>query len=164
MQVFRIQENTPEVYTNTSRDFQLIGRLYDCVINGVKFDTDSILRIIDTESIDSKLLKLLQTKIGFFTSADITDDDLRYVLESFPIIVKNKGSLKGINQAVAVFLKLKHIKSDVKVDIFNKYGTHPYTVQINLNMPYTDTILLDEILKYVLPTGYVVAYSFYNDI
>ena len=164
MKVFRIQENTPEVYTNTSRDFQLIGRLYDCVINGIKFDTDSILRIIDTESIDSKLLKLLQTKIGFFTSADITDDDLRYVLESFPMIVKNKGSLKGINQAIAVFLKLKHIKSDVKVDIFNKYGTHPYTVQINLNMPYTDTILLDEILKYVLPTGYVVAYSFYNDI
>lgn len=164
MQVFRIQENTPEVYTNTSRDFQLIGRLYDCVINGIKFDADSILRIIDTESIDSKLLKLLQTKIGFFTSTDITDDDLRYVLESFPIIVKNKGSIKGIRQAVLVFLKLKHIKSDVTIDVFNKHGTHPYTVQISLNMPYTDTILLDEILKYVIPTGYVVAYSFYNDI
>ena len=164
MQVFRIQENTPEVYTNTSRDFQLIGRLYDCIINGIKFDTDSILDIIDTTSIDSKLLKLLQTKIGFFTSKEVTDDDLRYVLKAFPIIVKNKGSLKGIKQAVSVFLKLKHIKAKVSVDVFNKYGTHPYVVQINLNVPYTDTILLDEILKYVLPTGYVVAYSFYNDI
>ena len=164
MSIFRVQEKTPEVYTNTSRDFQLIGRLYDCVINGIKFDTDSILDIIDTDNIDSKLLKLLQTKLGFFTTKDITDDDLRYVLEAFPIIVKNKGSLKGIEQAVSVFLKLNHIKSNVKIDIFNNTEAHPYVIQIYLNMPYTDTYLLDEILKYILPTGYVVSYDFYNDI
>ena len=61
MSLFRIQDKTPEVYTSTSRDFQLIGRLYDCIINGVKFDIDSILDIINTDFIDSKLLKLLQT-------------------------------------------------------------------------------------------------------
>ena len=164
MSMFRIQDKTPEVYTNTSRDFQLIGRLYDCIINGIKFDVDSMLDIINTDNIDSKLLKLLQTKLGFFTSKDITDDDLRYILEAFPIIVKNKGSLKGIEQAVSVFLKLNHIKSNVKIEVFNNIGVHPYVIQIYLNMPYTDTFILDEILKYILPTGYVISYDFYNDI
>ena len=163
MSVFRLQENTPEVYTNTSRDFQLIERLYDCVINGIRFDVDSILNIVDTNSIDSKLLSLLQTKIGFFTQNDITDDDLRYILKAFPVIVKNKGSLKGIEGAVNVFLKLKHVNTNVYIKIFNKQGQYPYIVQIGLNMPYTDTALLDEILKYVLPTGYVVSYMFNNN-
>lgn len=164
MSMFRIQDKTPEVYTNTSRDFQLIGRLYDCIINGIKFDVDSMLDIINTDNIDSKLLKLLQTKLGFFTSKDITDDDLRYILEAFPIIIKNKGSLKGIEQAVSVFLKLNHIKSNVKIEVFNNTSVHPYVIQIYLNMPYTDTFILDEILKYILPTGYVISYDFYNDI
>lgn len=163
MSVFRLQENTPEVYTNTSRDFQLIERLYDCVINGIRFDVDSILNIVDTNSIDSKLLSLLQTKIGFFTQNDITDDDLRYILKAFPVIVKNKGSLKGIEGAVNVFLKLKHVNTNVYIKIFNKQGQYPYIVQIGLNMPYMDTALLDEILKYVLPTGYVVSYMFNNN-
>lgn len=163
MSVFRLQENTPEVYTNTSRDFQLIERLYDCVINGIRFDVDSILNIVDTNSIDSKLLSLLQTKIGFFTQNGITDDDLRYILKAFPVIVKNKGSLKGIEGAVNVFLKLKHVNTNVYIKIFNKQGQYPYIVQIGLNMPYMDTALLDEILKYVLPTGYVVSYMFNNN-
>lgn len=165
MSMLRIQENTPEVYTDTSRDFQLIGRLYDCVINGIRFDVDSIINIIDTSSIDSKLLSLLQTKIGFFTQATVTDDDLRYVLKAFPVIVRNKGSLKGIEGAVNVFLKLKHVNTNVNIKIFNNHGQYPYVVQIGLDMPYTDTVLLDEILKYVLPTGYIISYIFnYNDL
>jgi hypothetical protein len=162
--MFRIQDKTPEVYTNTSRDFQLIGRLYDCIINGIKFDVDSILDITDTDNINSRLLKLLQTKLGFFTNKDITDDNLRYILEAFPIIIKNKGSLKGIEQAVSVFLKLNHIKSDVKVEVINNSSVHPYIIKIYLNMSYTDTYILDEILKYILPTGYIISYSFYNDV
>lgn len=165
MSMLRIQENTPEVYTDTSRDFQLIGRLYDCVINGIRFDVDSIINIIDTSSIDSKLLSLLQTKIGFFTQATVTDDDLRYVLKAFPVIVRNKGSLKGIEGAVNVFLKLKHVNTNVNIKIFNNHGQYPYVVQIGLDMPYTNTVLLDEILKYVLPTGYIISYIFnYNDL
>ena len=50
MSVIRVQEMTPQVYTEDSRDFQLLSRLYDSVFNGVKFDTDSILSLIDTKS------------------------------------------------------------------------------------------------------------------
>lgn len=164
MSLFRVQDKTPEVYTDTSRDFQLIGRLYDCVINGIKFDIDSIPDLICTDTCDSKLLSLLQTKLGFFSKAQIPDDDLRYVLKAFPDILKNKGSLKGIEQAVRVFLKLNHMKSDIRIDVINKSISHPYVIQIGLDLGFKDTLILDEILKYIIPTGYSIAYSFYNDI
>lgn len=164
MSLFRIQDKTPEVYTSTSRDFQLIGRLYDCIINGVKFDIDSILDIINTDFIDSKLLKLLQTKLGFFSNKYITDDDLRYILKAFPFIIKNKGSMKGIEQAVSMFLKINGIKSKVRVEKTNESLSHPYVIQISLDASVKDTTILDEVFKYILPTGYDVQYKFLNDI
>lgn len=162
MSVFRVQDKTPEVYTSTSRDFQLIGRLYDCIINGVKFDTDSILDIINTDNIDSRLLKLLQTKIGFFSSKDITDESLRYVLKAFPEIVKHKGSIKSIKQAVCTFLKLNGIKSFVYVNKINNSLSNPYTIEIGIDSSIKDTYILDQILKYILPTGYSISYFYYN--
>ena len=164
MSLFRIQEKTPEVYTSTSRDFQLIGRLYDCIINGIKFDTDSILDIINTDFIDSRLLKLLQTKLGFFSDKYMTDEDLRYILKAFPYVVKNKGSLKGIEQAVSIFLKINGIRSKVRIRKINKSLSKPYTIEISLNMSYRDTTILSEILKYILPTGYNVEFKFIYDI
>ncbi|MBO7696689.1 MAG: hypothetical protein J6T10_29015 [Methanobrevibacter sp.] len=163
MSVFRVQDKTPEVYTSTSRDFQLIGRLYDCIINGIKFDTDSILDIINTDSIDSRLLKLLQTKIGFFSSKDITDESLRYVLKAFPEIIKHKGSLKSIKQAVCTFLKLNGIKSNVYINITNNSLSNPYTVEIGVDDSIKNTYILNEIFKYILPTGYAISYIYHKD-
>ena len=163
MSLFRVQEKTPEVYTSTSRDFQLLGRLYDCIINGVKFDTDSILDIINTDNIDNKLLKLLQTKLGFFSSKDITDESLRYILKAFPKIVKNKGSLKSIRQAVCTFLKLNGIKSKVRIKKINNNLSEPYIIEIGLDEKINNIYILNEIFKYILPTGYIVSYIYYKD-
>ena len=163
MSVFRVQDKTPEVYTSTSRDFQLIGRLYDCIINGVKFDADSILDNINTDNIDSRLLKLLQTKIGFFSSKDITDESLRYILKAFPEIIKHKGSIKSIRQAVCTFLKLNGIKSTIYINKTNNSLSNPYTIEIGIDDTITNTYILDEILKYILPTGYTIMYTYHKD-
>lgn len=163
MPVFRVQDKTPEVYTSTSRDFQLLGRLYDCIINGVKFDVDSVIDVINTDNIDNKLLKLLQTKLGFFSSKDITDESLRYILKAFPTILKHKGSLKSIKQAVCTFLKLNGIKSKVSIRKVNNNLTSPYLIEISLDERIDNTYILNEILKYILPTGYIISYIYYKD-
>ena len=41
--MLRLENNTPSIYCQKSRDFQLFCRLYDVVNNGVKFDIDSII-------------------------------------------------------------------------------------------------------------------------
>ena len=163
MKLIRLQNMVPEVYPNNSRDFQLFCRLYDCVFNGNKFDIDSILDICDTEYIDSKLLRLLQSKLGFLTDADISDDELRYILKAFPYMVKWKGSKKAIEQAVYVFLKLNHIKTNVRVTVSNNTPSEgTYSVEIGMETAYRDTTILTEMLKYLMPTGYKISYLFYH--
>ena len=164
MSLIRVQDNVPECYENESRDFQLIGRLYDCIINGVKFDIDSMLNLTNTVTCSQRVLQLLQTKLGFFSNAILTDDELRYTLSAFPVIIKNKGSLKGIKQAVYVFLKANHLTNSAMISITQKSEDNPYSIVIGINSPIMNTTLLDEIFKYILPTGYTVSYMFYTNL
>ena len=160
MSFIRLQENVPEVYINASRDFQLLCRLYDCMINSVKFSIDGVLRVIDTRLCSNALLSLLQTKLGFFTEKDFSYDEIRYVLRAFPDIIKYKGSKRGILQAVYVFCKLKHIQTIPNIEIINKQNDKPiYQINIILYATPQDTTLLSEIFRYILPTGYTVRYS-----
>lgn len=57
--IWRTADNVPEVYPAESRDFQLIGRVLDYVVNGVKFDIDSIRALSNTQDIMGSLLPLL---------------------------------------------------------------------------------------------------------
>ena len=164
MAVFRLQHNVPEIYVNESRDFQLLCRAYDCINGAVKFDIDTIADVTDTNICNSRLLPLLQTKIGFFSDEDLDNDALRYVLKAFPYMVKNKGSRKGIEQAIYTFLKIHSIDTDVLVNITNEDDVDPYSIKIGINSSFKDTTILQEMLKYIIPTGYVVEVFFYTPV
>ena len=103
--MFRLQDNTPSVYVNQSRDFQLFCRLYDCINNGVKFDIDTMLNILDPMKINDRMLNLLCTKVGFFPKAQYNSNVLRHIIASFPYAIKHKGTLLGIEIAVGTILK-----------------------------------------------------------
>lgn len=168
--MIRLQDKTPEVYCAESRDFQLFCRLYDCVVNGIKFDIDTIPDILDGMTCRSSMLQLLQTKVGFFTNKRLTDDALRYVLTAFPIMIKNKGSLKAIQQAVNVFFKVNGIKSEVQIWAVSEptqvYDTwvEDHTIVIGINSIIKDVSLLEEIFRYILPPGFKYYFYFYNKI
>lgn len=154
--MFRLQDNTPSVYTEQSRDFQLFCRLYDCIFNGVKYDIDSITDILDPNKINDRLLGLLCTKIGFFTSRTYDSYLLRHILVAFPYAVKSKGSIRGIQIAVSTILKaegdlrLSSEASDVRID----YREDLSTIYIYTSVPVINTHALDDFLKYILPVGY----------
>ena len=168
--MIRLQDKTPEVYCSESRDFQLFCRLYDCVVNGVKFDIDTIPDILNAMTCRSSMLQLLQTKVGFFTNKQLTDDALRYVLTAFPMMVKNKGSLKAVQQAVNVFFKVNGIRSEVQIWSVSEptqiYDTwvDDHTIIIGINSTVRDVSLLEEIFRYILPTGFGYYFYFYNQV
>lgn len=174
--IWRTAYNVPEVYPAESRDFQLLGRLLDSVMNGVKFNIDAIKYLSSTADIMSSLLPLLQEKLGFFSKEKFTDQELRYILDAFPTIIKYKGSKKGIEEAINVFLRLHCMDSHtvysivvgddstsdsgyLEYDILNKYSIH-----IKIQSTPRDTKVLDEIFRYILPTGYLVEYIFYQTV
>ena len=167
MKQFRISENVPDVYPRKSRDFQLFCAIFDCLFGELKYNIDSIIDITNTSQCNERLLPLLQTKLGFFTKEKISGEDLRLILRAFPTIVRNKGSKTGITQAVQVYLKLFGLDVDSEVTITNKVFTdgkyddeRSYIVDIAVSDKLTDTSILTEILRYVIPAGYKLRYSY----
>lgn len=165
MALMRFQTRTPNEYCNQSRDFQLLCRLCDCVFNNTLFDIETMTDIINTKKCRDNILPLLQTKLGFFTNKDIISEQLRYVLEVFPILVKKKGSISAIIEAVTMYLKIYSIVSPVEAYYTKEsipLGRHVIpdnTVVIGITSGYQDTSILDEVFRYILPIG--VGYYFY---
>lgn len=156
--MFRLQNNTPEVYTNNSRDFQLFERLFDTIINGVRFDINTIPDILNSFTINERMLDLLCTKIGFFTRENIPNDVLRVILNSFPYAVKNKGSKTGILYAVCTILKMEGTFEVPEIIIDNTN----YVVQVFTNEDIKNKKALKEYLKYIIPVGYTLVIEKYD--
>lgn len=166
MSLLRMQNRTPPVYCEESRDFQLLCRLYDTIVNGLLFDIETITDIINTKNIRSSFLQLLQTKLGFFTLHNFDENTLRYVLSGFPIMVKNKGSRIAIEYAVNTFLKINNILSPVTVTfqktpltLYNGYTVPDHTIVVGISASLQEATILEEIFRYILPAG--IAYYFY---
>lgn len=155
--LFRLQDNTPEAYTEDSRDFQLMLRLLDCVNSGVGFYTDSITNTIDTKFCSASLLELLKTKLGFFSNVEFQERELRYILRGFPYIMRHKGSLLGIKEAVYAYMNAKGISCPHKTYV----DRDKHKVFVYIESAVTDTTILDEIFKFIVPAGYSVEYAFY---
>lgn len=159
--MFRLQNNVPSTYIEQSRDFQLFCRLYDCINNGVQFDISTITDILDPIKVNDRVVKLLATRVGFITDIDIDNTVLRYILSAYPYIIKNKGTRKGIEAAVNAILHAEHSIKAATVEIVNKPAEGSNQAGYSVNI-YTPIILssktkkaLNELLKYILPVGYV---------
>lgn len=153
--MFRLQNNVPEVYPEKSRDFQLFCRLYDACFGSTKFSIDSISRLSNTKECDSRVLELLKTKLGLFTTVSADTTELRYLLQAFPTLIRYKGCKQGVD-----YIKILYTKMYNSVDTPNvEYDNTNYKVLITFSeQPKNDKLLL-ELFKYVLPTGYIINYQ-----
>lgn len=166
--LIRLEDRTPPYYTEESRDFQLFLRLYDCINNMMILDSNEVSNITDTRTIKTELLPLLQTKVGFFTNYNIDAEMMRTILYAFPIIVKNKGTIEGIKQAVRIFLKVLHIETEV--DIFYTSGgvsvgnleVSDHSLLIGIGEVVDQFYVLEEIFRYILPAGFSYTIYFYE--
>jgi len=155
--LFRLQNNVPEVYVNESRDFQLFCRLYDSAFNSTKYSIDSLQRATSTKECDATLLDLLKTKLGLFSTVEVPDDSLRYILTAFPVIMRYKGSKIAIDYILTLYSRLSHSE--------NAFATYDEAELINSRLILTFASafkvdeLLFELLQYVLPTGFLIEYK-----
>lgn len=159
--MFRIQDNVPEVYIQQSRDFQLLSRLFDTLLSGVKYDIDTVVNILDASKARDTMLSLMCTKVGFFTREEIDAQVLKYIIASFPYIVRNKGTVEGIQLAVNTILKAENTTDIYQLPIVKVVNAEvedkqfqPYTVYIYTTISAYNRRALKELLQYVLPTGY----------
>ena len=166
--IYRTQKNVPDVYINESRDFQLLGRLLDSVVNDSRFYIEGIKNIISVKTCPSNLLPLLATKIGFFSKYNFQDEQLRGILQAFPWLIRYKGSKRAIYQSIFLFFRLSGINPNFLVDIVNIHDStsyeEDYTIYITFVSKPLQTNILDAIFEYILPPGYVVKYIYSDQI
>ena len=167
--MFRLQNNVPEVYVQKSRDFQLLCRLFDSVFAGVKFSTDSVARTCNTKECNDKLLELLKLKLGLFTDIDISNKELRYILQAYPIIIRYKGCIQGVKYVLNLFQRISQIGSEAPIineNFVKDELKYEYNINHHFEVTFSDNVfndkLLIELLKLVIPTGYTISYAVRN--
>lgn len=122
MDIFRIENNVPDVYVNNSRDFQLLARLKTVLVAAIKHDINSIRFLSNTTYCRDSQLENLSTKLGFFHNTTLNSDVLRTVLQAFPYLVRRKGTKQAIEQTINCFLKAIGLYTKCRVTITNKAG------------------------------------------
>ena len=156
--MFRLQDNVPEIYVQASRDFQLFCRLYDAIQGGVKFSIDSLQDATSTKSCNASLLELLKTKLGLFTSTEVSEENMRLVLSAFPYIMRCKGSLRGVHYILNLFSRLTDEHEAIGI-IDEEKLTTDHELHVTFPRDLKNDTLLIELLKLILPAGYMLTYA-----
>ena len=151
--MFRVQRNVPEVYVNESRDFQLLSRLYDCWQGSVNYNVLSMVNSLEPTTALDRVLELLATRVGFFPRVRLDANILRYIIASFPYILKNKGTSTGIKEAVYAIMKAE-VDPKATEEVVITIDNYDRNVIIATQNDIYNKLALREVMRYVLPFGY----------
>lgn len=157
--MFRLENNVPEIYVQESRDFQLFCRLYDSAFGGVKYSIDSLQKATSTLQCNDNLLDLIRLKIGLFKDLNISNDELRIILDAFPTIMRYKGSERALKYILNVYQRLIKDNTSYIYTIVNKSDHQDYTIYLRFSQEQKYDSLLKELIGLILPTGYTLIYE-----
>ena len=145
--MIKLQDLTPSIYYEQSRDFQFIGRLYDIVLNYIKTNADNLYTLPIGKNMDEKLLNLLAFTLGFQSKHHYNSKQLLAICSVLPLILKNKGSLNAILIAVNSILYAEGISQALDYEFKNN------NLVLYLSQDLSDLTLLKDIMIYILPAG-----------
>ena len=155
--MIKLEELTPLIYYKESRDFQLIGRLFDLVLNFCKTSADTIYYLPQSLNADKQFVTLLAMTLGFKPKHNYNSTQLRAICSILPTILKNKGSLNAILLIATTLLRAEGIVESLEYDYLTKKlsddDDRPLGLTIYLPIQLHDTILLEDLLDYVAPAG-----------
>lgn len=153
--MIRMQELTPEVYYNNSRDFQLLCHLFDLVLNSTKTEADILFNLPLSTNSPDQLLNLMSTTFGLrLDMTKYTAAQLRAICSVAPRLMKYKGSLQAVHYLVAALMRVEGAAEEYLIE---QDMNDPYHITISLPTQAKHKAILDEILPYITPAG--VTYS-----
>ena len=107
------------------------------------------------------MLDLLAKTLGFNSKHNYNTDDLVTLCNTFITILRDKGSLTSINEAVTALLNAQHIEEKfLVVDSIDDYNKKTHSVDIYVPKELTDLILLEDLFDYILPAGYTYRFIY----
>lgn len=150
--MIKIQDSVPSIYYDTSRDFQLIGHLFDLVLNSVKTEADLLFSLPFSTNSDDQLLDLLAFTLGLRLSKDkYTSAQLRAVCSVAPRVMRTKGSIAAIELLCTALMRADSVEGQFSIELSE--DRTKLTVYITNAATCKD--LLNELLPYIVPAGIV---------
>jgi hypothetical protein len=146
--MIRLQDLTPEVYYNESRDFQFIGRLFDVVLNSVKTEADLLMNLPLSTNSPDELLELMTFTFGLkLDLTKYTNNQLRAICSIAPHLMRTKGTMKAVELICTALLRAEGVEGTYKLQVKEN--------NLEVIMPPTaqNKELLRDLLPYVLPAG-----------
>lgn len=147
--MIKLQDYTPEVYYKESRDFQLIGRLYDLILNYSKTNAGMLYYLPLSQNSDDQFIELLAYTLGFKQKHSYTAKHLRAICSVFSEILRNKGSIKSVLLACGAIMHSEGIDKDIDYEL----SDNNTALRLYLPPELNDTTLLSDLMDYILPAG-----------
>lgn len=150
--MIKIQNSVPSIYYNSSRDFQLLGHLFDLVLNSTKTEADLLFNLPLSTNSDDQLLDLMTFTLGLrLNKAKYTSRQLRAICSVAPRMMRLKGSQKAIELLCTALMRADSAEGNFSI-VLNEAQTE-LTVYITSYATCRDA--LHEVLPYILPAGMV---------
>lgn len=156
--MIKTENIVPSNYYTRSRDFQLLGRVLDIVFNSSKGYSDMVQYDTICSNTDYRLLDLIAKAVGFEVKRKYDVHDLFVLCSTFKSIIRKKGTVSAVEDCVRVLLKAQNINKPFQVidlDAYIDSNTKAYELEILVPEELTDIALLEDMLEYVLPAGYI---------
>ena len=144
-----IKNQIPNIYYDASRDFQVLGHLYEVVLNYSKTNADLLYLLPNGIDTDTRATELLATTLGFKLRRNYDKAQLAALVSIFPRLLKMKGTITAINLAGNALVKASGVPGTFASDLDPK--THVLTIQIPIEL--SDITLFIDLLPYILPSG-----------
>lgn len=157
--IFRLDDNVPRIYVEESRDFQMLCRLFTYGFNAPKYEAETLHYLNSGMLTNDRLLGNLCEKPGFMDGETVKGEYLRYITENFGRLVRDKGAETGICNSVYLYLLMYNISTACFVQI----DRSTYTIHIGIKSAVKDIQVLYTILKYIVPTGWLLDIFFYAE-
>lgn len=148
----------PEAYSS-SRDYKVFLRLLGIVCTVLKYNTDHLSDLYDADKCPSQLLPLLATMVGYEYDSSLSEKFNRAIIKAYPTLIKNKGSIRGLEMATALSLNTNMSENaprsldQVWVSMDDKD-----TGEIMIYYPSSITELNKQLIEVVRPAGTVINY------
>ena len=150
MALIKTYNSVPSVYTHQSRDFQLIGHIYEAMFNSSKLATDMLNKMMPNSDFDERLLNLSTTTTGFIRKHEYNTMDLTMILSSFAHLLRIKGTKSAIESALNILLRSQGISDPYAIDI----DSDNKLLTLYLSERLEDVVLLTDLFDYILPFGF----------
>jgi hypothetical protein len=145
--MIKIKDQLPSIYYDASRDFQILGHLYEVVLNYTKTNADMLYLLPNGIEADTRSTEMLATTLGFRLKRNYDKEQLAALVSIFPRLLKIKGTKGAVDLAGNALVKASGLPGTFTSDLKG----HVLTVKIPIEL--SDITLFMDLLPYILPFG-----------